>query len=79
MTLRNDGLASDAVAVVPSDSVQVGYSGLYIGVAGDVAVKGVSGTACTFTAVPAGTILPIVVNRVMSTGTTATNIVGFVP
>lgn len=79
MTLRNDGLASDAVAVTTSDSTQVGYSGLYIGGAGDVAVKGISGTAVTFVNVPAGTILPIVVNRVMSTNTTATNIVGFVP
>ena len=79
MTLRNDGLASDGVAVTPSDTVQVGYHGLYVGTTGDLALKGTSGTAFTLVAVPAGTIIPIVVNRVMATNTTATNIVGFVP
>lgn len=79
MTLRNDGLASDGLAVTASDTTQVGFSGLYIGTGGDVAVKGIGGTAVTFKNVPAGTILPIVVNRVMSTNTTATDIVGFVP
>lgn len=79
MTLRNDGLASDGVAVTPSDTVEQNLSALYIGGGGDVAVKGLSGTAVTFKNVAAGTILPIVVNRVMSTNTTATSIVGFVP
>lgn len=79
MTLRNDGLASDAVAVTPSDTVENNFHGLYIGVTGDVAVKGIGGVAVTFKAVPAGTILPIVVNRVMATNTTATNILGIVP
>lgn len=79
MTLRNDGLASDGVAVTPSDSTEVGFHGLYIGATGAVTVKGISGVAVTFLGVPAGTILPIVVNRVMATGTTATSIVGFIP
>lgn len=79
MTLRNDGLASDALAVTPSDSVENNFHGLYIGVSGDVAIKGIGGVAFTFKNVPAGTILPIVVNRVMSTNTTATNIGGFTP
>ena len=78
MTLRNDGLASDAVAVTPSDTSLTAFHGLYVGTTGDVAIKGSSGTSVTFTAVPAGSIIPIVC-RVMSTGTTASNIVGFVP
>jgi hypothetical protein len=79
MTLRNDGLASDALAVTPSDTAENNCHGLYIGVGGDVAVKGVGGTAVTFKNVPAGTILPILVTKVMATNTTATNILGFVP
>jgi len=78
MTLRNDGLASDAVAVTPSDTSLNAFHGLYIGATGDVTVKGSSGVAVTFTAVPAGSIIPIVC-RVMATGTTATNITGFQP
>lgn len=79
MTLRSDLLASDAVAVTASDTVEVGYAGLYIGTTGDVTVKGASGVAVTFTAVPAGKILPIAVCYVMATDTTASDIVGFIP
>jgi hypothetical protein len=49
---------------------------LYIGGAGDVSVKGPQmGAAVVFKAVPAGMILPVEVTSVMSTGTTATDIV----
>jgi hypothetical protein len=57
--------------------------GLFIGGAGNVAVvmagdnsNGGAGTAVTFNSVAAGTVLPIQVRRVMSTNTTATDIVG---
>ena len=69
--------ATNAAAVTPSDSTVFAASlGLYIGTTGDVAVrsKGTQGNV-TFVAVPAGTVLPIVVDRVLSTGTTASNIV----
>lgn len=79
MTHRNDTLYSDAVAITPSDTVIQNVSGLYIGVTGDVTIKGASGVAVLFKAVPAGTILPIVAAFVMSTGTTATNIAGLIP
>lgn len=49
--------------------------GLYIGGAGDVKVRTSERVDLTFTAVPAGQILPIKVDRVLSSGTTATNIV----
>lgn len=53
------------------------YRGLYVGGVGDVTVIPEGQTATvTFTAVPAGTILPVTVRQLMSTGTTATNIVG---
>lgn len=69
--------AANAAAVTSSDAtVLVGVRGLYIGGAGDVAVRFPgSSTAVVFTAVPAGSVLPIQAERVMSTSTTATAIV----
>lgn len=69
-----------SVAVTPSDTTILKFKALYIGGAGNVAIKHNSGdTAVTFTSVPAGTILPIQTGEdgglVMSTNTTATNIV----
>jgi hypothetical protein len=78
MTQRTDEYPSDAVAVTPSDTTAVGFCGLYVGGAGDVAIKGAGGVAVTFKAVPVGTLLKIQVAAVMATGTTATNIVGLV-
>lgn len=74
------GLAADAIAVTPSDTTTYTPSlcGLWIGGAGNVTVKGRSGVTVAFNNIPAGTILPIVCQAVMSTGTTATNITGFV-
>lgn len=51
---------------------------VYVGVTGDVKVTTVQGKDVTFTAVPAGFILPVVVKRVFNTGTTATNMLGIV-
>jgi len=63
-------------AVTPSDSTALDFQAIYVGVGGDVAISSSdSTTAVTFTAVPSGSILPIKGKRVMSTNTTATNIV----
>lgn len=69
--------AVGAFAVTKSDStILAGVRALYVGGAGDVAVMPVgSTTAVTFSAVPAGSILPVRVSKVMSTNTTATLIV----
>lgn len=74
--------ASAAAAVTPSDTTVLNCRALYVGGAGNVAVHmlGVVGTSpretsVTFSNVPAGTILPISCYRVLSTSTTATNIV----
>jgi hypothetical protein len=70
---------SNAVAVPKSDSTVYDPSlkSLWVGGVGDVAVrmKG-SQTIVTFTAVAAGTRLPVNVDKVMSTNTSATLIVG---
>ena len=47
---------------------------LYVGGLGDVNVITAGGDDVTFTAVPAGTFLPVQVVRVFATGTAATNI-----
>lgn len=77
MTHRNDLIPSGAAAVTKSDSAFVDLVGLYVGGAGDVAVKGSDGVSATFAAAPAGTILPMKIVQVLSTGTTATGLVGF--
>lgn len=68
--------AGGAAAVTPSDSTPVNCRALYIGVAGNVAVVPArGGSAVTFVGVQAGTTLPVQCSKVMSTNTTATNIV----
>lgn len=67
------GVYTNAAAVTPSDAAKVRPTvGLYVGGAGDVAVVFVSGDTATFSAVPAGTVLPVEVVQVKATGTTAT-------
>lgn len=72
-----DQPAGRAEAVTPSDSTDLTYlsRALWIGVAGNVAVTMASGDAVTFVGVAAGTLLPVRVSRVKSTGTTATSLV----
>jgi len=66
-----------AVAVTASDAtVLPACDALYIGGAGAVAVRFYqNGANATFTAVPAGTLLPFRVDQVLATGTVATSIV----
>lgn len=76
----NSGLDSPALnaeAVTPSDSVSLTNDsrGLYVGGAGNISVLMSGGTSVTFTGVVAGSILPIRVNRINATSTTATNMV----
>jgi hypothetical protein len=72
------GPADNAAAVTPSDGSDLANfsRALFVGGAGAVKVDMVGGTtAVTLTGVVAGTVLPMRVSRVYSTGTTATNIV----
>ena len=61
----------DAAAVTPNDTTIFESSMLYVGSAGDVKVTTAQGTDVTFTAVPAGTVLPVRIKKVFATGTTA--------
>ena len=65
-------------AVTKSDSTIFSQPtrALWVGGAGDVAVKYIDGSTDTIQAVAAGTLLPIRVTQVLSTGTTATKISG---
>ena len=69
--------ANDASAVTPSDTAPLTYvsRALYIGGAGNLVVTMQGGGNVTFSAVPAGTVLPIRCSHVRSTSTTATLIV----
>lgn len=65
-----------AAVVTPSDSTDLTYvSVLFIGGSGNVAVITAAGETVTIAGVVAGSVLPLRVSRVMSTNTTATNIV----
>jgi len=68
--------AHSAVAVTPSDSTVIPVTrALYVGTTGNIAVRmAEDGNSITFTTVPVG-ILPIQVDQVLSTGTTASNII----
>lgn len=73
-----EGPAIRAAAVTPSDSTDLTFvtRGLYVGAGGDVSVDmAETGTSIVFVGVPTGTLLPVRVKRVRSTGTTATSIV----
>lgn len=64
-------------AIVPSDAIPLENVTryIYVGGAGNVAVRGQNGTAVTFTAPPVGSFLPIRATHVLATGTTATNLI----
>jgi hypothetical protein len=65
--------ARRAAAVTLSDAtVLENTRALYIGGAGNLKVTMVEGGEVTFTALPAGTILPVQVTKCWSTGSSAT-------
>ena len=72
-----DSPAHRLAAVTPNDSADLASASraLYIGGAGDVSVVTVGGDTVTLSGAQAGSIIPVRVSRVRSTGTTATNIV----
>lgn len=69
------GPARHAAAVVKSDTVDLATvtKGVWVGGAGNMVVIMADGTQVTITGIPAGCLLPICVSRILSTNTTATN------
>lgn len=75
---EQSGPARNAETVTPSDTLDLPdvTRGLYVGGSGDVKVNMAdTGAAVVFVLVPAGTLLPVRVSRVLATGTTATDMV----
>lgn len=72
--------AAEALAISPSDTDLLLYPirAIYCGVTGNITVMTWKTSVITFVAVPAGKIIPIGCLKVMSTGTTASSIVGLV-
>lgn len=74
------GPSANFVAVTPHDTNPIvtdgqACRGLYIGGAGNVVCKNLDGTSVTFTGLLVGVVYPIETRQVLSTSTTATNIV----
>ena len=69
--------ATNAVAVTPSDTVDLTYPsrGIIVGVAGNIAVNMMESGTNVVIPVAAGVVHPLRVTRVYSTSTTATTIV----
>lgn len=66
-----------AVAVTPADGADLPRGicrALYTGAGGAIALQTEEGLALTIASLPAGTVFPLMVKRVLSTGTTATGI-----
>lgn len=68
-----------AEAITPSDTETTGHvtRALYVGGSGNLVVQMQNGSVVTLANVPAGTFLPMRAVQVLSSGTSATDIVGF--
>lgn len=66
-----------AAAITPSDAndLAVPARGVYVGVAGNVAIVTITNEVVTFVGALAGSIIPVRTKRVNATNTTATNLV----
>ena len=76
----NSGPANGLVAISPNDSADAAshkVRQIYVGTGGDVKVMQGS-VVVTFKNVPSGSVLgPFLVDKVLATGTDASNLVGF--
>ncbi len=75
-----DAPAQDAFVITPSNTVDftTPVRGIYVGGVGNITLVTLAGTVVLFTAVPAGTILPVACTRVNLTATTATLMIGLI-
>ena len=70
-------IAADAAAITPSDTVPNQFAYLYVGATGNVTVITENGTTVALTGVPTGQYIWLRTSYVKATGTTASNLVGF--
>lgn len=70
--------AVDGFAITPNDGANLPDTAraIYVGGTGDVTLITPRGTSLLFKAVPTGQYIFAYTNKVMATGTTATNLVG---
>ena len=67
----------NTVEIAPSDAAIPSVTrALYVGGGGDVALRLMGGAEVTFRGVQAGSLIPIRIDRVRSSGTTATGLIG---
>jgi len=73
-----DGPAGNAFSITPSNTVNCDFAtrAVYIGGTGDLAAVTINDEVVTFVGIPGGTLLPLRLKRVNSTGTTASALVG---
>lgn len=74
MTVSRSVTWANADSVTPSDTTEIRATALWVGGAGNVSVETAGGDTVTFVGVQAGSLIPIEVNHVRSTSTTATDI-----
>lgn len=77
MAIDRAGITSDAFVITPSDATTQRALAIWVGSAGNVAVKTEDGTTVTFSGAQAGGIIPVRTLQILSTGTTAGSLVGF--
>jgi hypothetical protein len=70
-------IATNAVAVVKSDTANNAHTYLYVGTGGTLSVVTEAGDQVQFTNVANGSWIWVRTSRVRSTGSTATDIIGF--
>ena len=76
----DDGSATDWFNITPNDSIDMTQTtrAIYVGATGNITANSINGTILTLVSVPQGTILPVRVNRIFASNTTAANLVGLI-
>lgn len=77
MAIDRAGITSDAFAITPSDATTQRALAIWVGSAGNVAVKTEDGTTLTFAGAQAGSIIPVRTSQILATNTTASSLIGF--
>jgi hypothetical protein len=77
MAIDRAGITSDAFTITPSDATTQRALAIWVGSAGNVAVKTEDGTTVTFAGAQAGSIIPVRTLQILATNTTAGSLVGF--